>query len=75
MSSKSFTSWMASRGWSDFVTHFQALTRFEASPGAQWAKDRPFFSSTSQSSMAKHHMFFLGMASWCEKHHLFTSFT
>ena len=67
----SFTSWMASRGWSDFVT------RFRSSPVAQWAKDRTFSSSTSQwsSCAVKHHTTSLGTTSWCERHHLFASST
>ena len=66
----SFTSWVVSGGWSDFVTWFGA------SPIAQWAKDRAYFSLTSpcSSCAAKHHTISLRMTSWCEKHHLFAGF-
>ena len=66
----SFTSWVVSGGWSDFVTWFGA------SPVAQWAKDRAYFSLTSpcSSCAAKHHTISLRMTSWCEKYHLFAGF-
>ena len=46
-------------------------------PVAQWAKDEPFFSSTSQcySCTTRHHMVSLEMTSWYEKNHLFACFT
>ena len=66
----SFNSWVASGGWSDFVTWFRA------SLAAQWAKDRTYFSSISpcSSCAAKYHTVSLRMTSWCEKHHLFAGF-
>ena len=66
----SFTSWVASGGWSDFITWFGA------SPAAQWAKDRTYFSSISpcSSCMTKYHTVSLRTTSWCEKHHLFAGF-
>ena len=66
-----FTSWVVFGGWSDFITWFGA------SPAAQWAKDRTYLSSTSPcpSCTTKHHMISFRMTSWCEKRHLFASFT
>ena len=66
----SFTSWVVSRGWSDFVTWFGV------SLAAQWAKDRTYFSLTSPcfSCTTKYHTISLRTTSWCEKHHLFAGF-
>ena len=66
----SFTSWVASGSWSDFITWFGA------SPAAQWAKDRIYFSSASpcSSCTTKYHTVSLRMTSSCEKHHLLASF-
>ena len=60
----SFISWVVSRSWSNFVIWFGA------SPAAQWAKDRTYFSSTSPCSSyaAKYHTISLRTTSWCEKH-------
>ena len=66
----SFTSWVASRGWSNFVTWFGE------SPATQWDKDRTSFSSTSpcSSCAAKYHTVSLRTTSRCEKDHLFAGF-